>query len=51
MLKTAGSLLGFNHSDETIAKLKAKFKGRVFTPEHLAKLSVANKGNKNGRGG
>ena len=35
MLKTAGSLLGFKHSEETIAKLKARFKDRVFTSEDL----------------
>ena len=45
ILKNAGSLLGFKHSDGTIAKIKAKLKGRVFTPEHLAKLSVAKIGN------
>lgn len=51
MLKTAGSLLGFKHSEETIAKLKARFKDRVFTSEHIEKLSAAKLGNKNGTGG
>jgi len=44
-LKFAGSPLGFKHTEETIAKLKAQFKDRVFTSEHLAKLSVAKIGN------
>lgn len=34
LLKTAGSSLGYKHTEETIAK----FKERKFTPEHLAKL-------------
>lgn len=34
ILKTAGSSLGFKHSEETIAKLKAL----TFSPEHKAKL-------------
>jgi group I intron endonuclease len=51
MLKTAGSLLGFKHSEETIAKLKARFKDRVFTSEHLENLSAGKIGNKNGTGG
>lgn len=34
ILKVAGSLLGYKHSEETRAKLK----GRTLTPEHLAKL-------------
>lgn len=51
ILKTAGSLLGFKHTEETIEKLKAKFKDRVFTPEHLTKLSVAKLGNQNATGG
>ena len=34
ILKVAGSLLGYKHSQET----KAKLKGRILTAEHLAKL-------------
>jgi len=34
ILKTAGSSLGFRHSEKTLAKSKA----RVFTPEHKSKL-------------
>lgn len=49
--KFAGSPLGFKHTEETIAKLKAKFKDRVFTPEHLAKLSEAKIGHQNATGG
>lgn len=51
MLKIAGSRLGSKHSEETIAKLKAVLKDRVFTPEHLEKLSASKVGNKNGVGG
>jgi len=50
ILKNAASLLGFRHSDESIAKIKAKLKGRIFTPEHLANLSAAKKGNNNATG-
>lgn len=32
ILKTAGSTLGYKHTEETLAKLKA----RVFTPEQIA---------------
>jgi group I intron endonuclease len=39
ILTTAGSLLGFKHSEETIDKIKSKLKGRIFTPEHLEKLA------------
>jgi group I intron endonuclease len=38
ILKIAGSLLGYKHSLDTIAKLKAKFTGITRTPEHKAKL-------------
>jgi hypothetical protein len=38
------------HSDESVAKMKAKLKGRIFTPEHLANLSAAKKGNNNATG-
>jgi len=34
VLKTAGSSLGYKHSEDTLAKLKA----RVFSPEHKSKL-------------
>jgi group I intron endonuclease len=36
ILKTAGSTLGYKHTEETLAK----FKERKFTPEHLAKLKA-----------
>jgi len=43
ILPTAGSNLGFKHSEETLNKMK----GREFSIETLAKMSIANKGNKN----
>jgi len=43
LLKVAGSLLGFKHSEET----KAKLSGLVRSEETLAKYIEANKGDKN----
>jgi group I intron endonuclease len=37
ILPTAGSLLGFKHSEETIAKLSSLGKAKIWTPEHKAK--------------
>jgi group I intron endonuclease len=46
LLKTAGSLLGFKHSEETRDKLAAVRLGKNHTIETLAKISTANKGKK-----
>lgn len=46
LLKTAGSLLGFKHSEETRDKLAAVRLGKKHTIETLAKISTANKGKK-----
>lgn len=46
---TAGSLLGFNHSEETKNKLRDPnnpFYGKTHTPESLEKISNVRKGNK-----
>ncbi len=37
ILKIAGSTLGFKHSENTKAKIKAKMKTRIWTEEHKAK--------------
>ena len=41
--KTTGSTLGFKHTEETIAKIKGKLKGRtrILTVEHLSKLKAS----------
>jgi len=43
ILPKAGSNLGFKHSEETLNKMR----GRIFSIETLAKMSIARKGNKN----
>ena len=46
ILRIAGSILGYKHSEETIAKLKMNLKGRTWTltPEQKAKLKTDLKG-------
>jgi group I intron endonuclease len=49
LLKIAGSMLGFNHSAETIAKISGEnnhFFGKIHTEETKALLSEINKGEK-----
>lgn len=44
ILKTAGSLLGFNHTAETIVKLSFANKGKILTAETKARMSLAKSG-------
>ena len=44
ILKTAGSLLGFKHSEVTRNKIAVARLGKIHTIETLAKISTANKG-------
>jgi len=44
LLKKAGSLLGYGHSGETLAKISLAIKGIPKTEEHKANISLAVKG-------
>jgi group I intron endonuclease len=45
ILKVAGSLLGFKHSEKTKAQIRAKALGRKISEETKAKMSVSKMGN------